>query len=211
MTRPADGAVAPLNQKVTITFKLTVPVENVLLVLHKTSSGDWELMNMDSKRSQIVMPLPVRWYVQQHEAETRKMGGAAWIYNLGENALQRVRADNWYGHTLITGNVGSGKTTLLRLLSCGAIHCGNVVLAVDPKNDQYWRDAMKARDFDATMKYQQLFNRIVGVYGFSSPFMAAMKGLLVDAGIFATATVASPYQEATSAQMFAVREFMRGF
>ncbi|MDX7719438.1 conjugative transfer system coupling protein TraD [Aeromonas caviae] len=104
----------------------------------------YQLMNMDSKRSQIVMPLPVRWYVQQHEAETRKMGGAAWIYNLGENALQRVRADNWYGHTLITGNVGSGKTTLLRLLSCGAIHCGNVVLAVDPKNDQDWRDAMKA-------------------------------------------------------------------
>ncbi len=74
-----------------------------------------------------------------------------------------------------------------------------------------WRDAMKARDFDGTMKYQQLFNRIMGVYGFSSPFMAAMKGLLVDAGIFASATVASPYQEATSAQMFAVREFMRGF
>ena len=42
-----NGAVAPLNQKVTITFKLTVPVENVLLVLHKTSGGDWELMNMD--------------------------------------------------------------------------------------------------------------------------------------------------------------------
>lgn len=47
-----NGAVAPLNQKVTITFKLTVPVENVLLVLHKTSSGDWELMNMDSSKYQ---------------------------------------------------------------------------------------------------------------------------------------------------------------
>lgn len=47
-----NGAVAPLNQKVTITFKLTVPVENVLLVLHKTSGGDWELMNMDSSKYQ---------------------------------------------------------------------------------------------------------------------------------------------------------------
>ena len=36
-------------------------------------------------------------------------------------------------------------------------------------------------------------------------------GMTLDAGIFASATVASPYQEATSAQMFAVREFMRGF
>ena len=104
----------------------------------------YQLMNMDTKRSQIVMPFPVRWYVQQHMEATRSMGGSAWIYNLGENALQRVRADNWYGHTLITGNVGTGKTTLLRLLSCGAIHHGNVVLAVDPKNDQDWRDAMKA-------------------------------------------------------------------
>ena len=40
------------HQTVTITFQLTVPVENVLLVLHKTSSGDWELMNMDSSKYQ---------------------------------------------------------------------------------------------------------------------------------------------------------------
>lgn len=104
----------------------------------------YRIMNMDTKRSQIVMPLPVRWYVQSHMAETRKMGGVPWIYNLGDSQLQRIRADNWAGHTLITGNVGTGKTTLLRLLSCGAIHMGNVVLAVDPKNDKDWRDAMKA-------------------------------------------------------------------
>ena len=40
------------HKTVTITFQLTVPVENVLLVLHKTSSGDWELMNMDSSKCQ---------------------------------------------------------------------------------------------------------------------------------------------------------------
>lgn len=42
----ASGNVAALGQPVTITFKLTVPVDNVLLVLHKNSSG-WELMNKD--------------------------------------------------------------------------------------------------------------------------------------------------------------------
>lgn len=42
----ASGNVAALDQPVTITFKLTVPVDNVLLVLHKNSSG-WELMNKD--------------------------------------------------------------------------------------------------------------------------------------------------------------------
>lgn len=93
----------------------------------------------------------------------------------------------------------------------GGDGCIAAVSNVRPDLCVAWRDAMKARDFDGTMKYQQLFNRIMGVYGFSSPFMAAMKGLLVDAGIFASAAVASPYQEATSAQMFAVREFMRGF
>lgn len=104
----------------------------------------YQINNMDTRRSQIVMPLPVRWYVQQHLPETRKMGGLPWIYNIGQAELQNIRADNWYGHTLITGNVGTGKTTLIRMLSCGAIHLGNVVIAVDPKNDKDWRDAMKA-------------------------------------------------------------------
>ena len=44
----------------------------------------YQLMNMDTKRSQIVMPFPVRWYVQQHMEATRSMGGSAWIYNLGK-------------------------------------------------------------------------------------------------------------------------------
>lgn len=52
------------------------------------------------------------------------------------------------------------------------VRCFNVRL---PDLCVAWRDAMKARDFDGTAEYQQLFNRIVGVYGFSSPFMAAMK------------------------------------
>lgn len=104
----------------------------------------YKIINMDSKKSQIVMPLPVRWYVQSKLEETRQMGGQPWIYNLGVPSLQKIRADNWFGHTLVTGNVGTGKTTLLRLLSCSAIHMGHVVLALDPKNDEDWRDAMKA-------------------------------------------------------------------
>ena len=55
---------------------------------------------------------------------------------------------------------------------------------------------------------QPLFS---GSSGNSILIESAQTTLLVDAGIFASATVASPYQEATSAQMFAVREFMRGF
>ena len=73
-----------------------------------STNMSYQLMNMDSKRAQIVMPMPVRWYVQQHEAETRKMGGAAWIYNLGKMRCNGCRPTTGTA-TLITGNVGSGK------------------------------------------------------------------------------------------------------
>lgn len=51
----ANGNVADLPANlapVTITFRLTVPVEDVLLVLHKENNDNWELMNMDSTRVQ---------------------------------------------------------------------------------------------------------------------------------------------------------------
>lgn len=102
-----------------------------------------KLKNMDTKRSQIVMPFPVRWYIEQHREKTLELGGQPWIINLGDLAPVRVAAQNWFGHTLITGNVGTGKTTLLRLLSNSAIHRGNSVIAIDPKNDVDWRDGMK--------------------------------------------------------------------
>lgn len=103
-----------------------------------------KLKSMDTKRSQIVMPFPVRWYVEHHKDKTRELGGQPWIINLDEQREFKVAASNWYGHTLITGNVGTGKTTLLRLLSSAAIHRGNSVIAIDPKNDIDWRDSMRA-------------------------------------------------------------------
>lgn len=43
-----------------------------------------KLKNMDTKRSQIVMPFPVRWYVEHHKGKTRELGGQPWIINLDE-------------------------------------------------------------------------------------------------------------------------------
>lgn len=44
-----------------------------------------------------------------------------------------VNEENFFGHTLITGNVGTGKTVLQRLLSSSMLHLGHIVLVVDPK------------------------------------------------------------------------------
>lgn len=74
-----------------------------------------------------------------------------------------------------------------------------------------WRDAMKNGDLSATAKFQRIFNRAMGIYGFTSPFMAGMKSVLVDMGLFAGGTVAFPYQEASDAQKQAIRDFMKAF
>src|SRR5699024_12075237 len=57
-------------------------------------------------------------------------------------ALPILTEDNWFGHTLITGNVGTGKTVLQRLLSISMLHLGHVIVVIDPKNDAEWRQSL---------------------------------------------------------------------
>ncbi|WP_426721112.1 ATP-binding protein [Enterobacter cloacae complex sp. 301C7] len=58
------------------------------------------------------------------------------------NGRQFCTEDNWFGHTLITGNVGTGKTVLQRLLSISMLHLGHVIVVIDPKNDADWRQSL---------------------------------------------------------------------
>ncbi|MCI2286057.1 conjugative transfer system coupling protein TraD [Colwellia sp. MSW7] len=75
--------------------------------------------------------------------ETEKLGGAPWIHGMGKDKPITTSEEAWYGHTLITGNVGTGKTTLLRLMSLNALHLGNVLVVVDPKDDEDWQKSIK--------------------------------------------------------------------
>ncbi len=74
-----------------------------------------------------------------------------------------------------------------------------------------WRDAMAAGDYAATARYQKIFNDIVAVYGMTSPFMSGVKSVLVDMGIFASDTMASPFTEASEEQKAAIRDFLGSF
>ena len=41
-----NGQLAPLPQRVTVTFRLTVPVEDLLFVMTRDAEGNWHLLNM---------------------------------------------------------------------------------------------------------------------------------------------------------------------
>lgn len=103
----------------------------------------YQILDMSTDKGDIVMPWVVMLYVRHLMKFTREMGGDPWIYNLGNSKKIMLRQDTTYGHTMITGNVGTGKTTLIKMLSNACIHLGHIILAIDPKNDEDWKEGMR--------------------------------------------------------------------
>lgn len=101
------------------------------------------VMEMDSQLSEVQIPYILRPFLVHDKEETEKLGGKPWIHGMGNEKPITTHVENWYGHTLITGNVGTGKTTLLRMLTLNAIHQGNVLIVIDPKNDHDWKMSIK--------------------------------------------------------------------
>ena len=102
----------------------------------------YQVLDMDSRMSEVQLPFILKPVVKYLSAETRKLGGAPWIHGMGDEESQFVVEDTLYGHTFIAGNVGTGKTTLLRLMSINALHLGNVLVVLDPKNDHDWKSSI---------------------------------------------------------------------
>lgn len=103
----------------------------------------YQVLDMDSKMSTVNLPFFLKPMVKSMSKETASLGGSPWIHGMGDEKKTMVNEDNWYGHTFIAGNVGTGKTTLLRLLSINALHLGNVLIVLDPKNDHDWKDSIQ--------------------------------------------------------------------
>lgn len=103
----------------------------------------YQVLDMDSKMSSVNLPLFLKPIVKSMSKETASLGGSPWIHGMGDEEKIRVAEDNWYGHTFIAGNVGTGKTTLLRLMSINALHLGNVLIVLDPKNDRDWKSSIQ--------------------------------------------------------------------
>lgn len=103
----------------------------------------YQVLDMDSKMSSVNLPFFLKPIVKSMAKETASLGGSPWIHGMGDEVKTMVGEENWFGHTFIAGNVGTGKTTLLRLMSINALHLGNVLIVLDPKNDHDWKNSIQ--------------------------------------------------------------------
>lgn len=103
----------------------------------------YKVMDMDTDLSQVKLPFIIKPMAKALSKDTEALGGKAWIHGMGDEKPWRIQDSNWFGHTIVTGNVGSGKTTLLRLLSLNSLHLGNVLIVLDPKNDNDWKESIR--------------------------------------------------------------------
>lgn len=104
----------------------------------------YQVMDLSSDLSEVNIPFLIKPYVAKYKKETLDLGGSPWIHGMGDSENIMVNESSLYGHVFVSGNVGSGKTTLLKLLSLNALHMGNVLIVLDPKNDTAWKSAIKA-------------------------------------------------------------------
>ena len=104
----------------------------------------YQVMDMDSTLSDVQIPSFLKPIVASKRKETQQLGGAPWIHGMGDEKPTSIVEDTLYGHTFIAGNVGTGKTTLLKLMTINALHLGNVLIVLDPKNDTAWKESIKS-------------------------------------------------------------------
>ncbi|CRY84106.1 conjugative transfer system coupling protein TraD [Yersinia intermedia] len=102
-----------------------------------------QIHNLSSDYREIKLPSVLKPISRHFNKLARTMGGNNSIFGVDRRDANFVTEENWFGHTLITGNVGTGKTVLLRLLSSSMLHLGHVVVIVDPKNDPDWQKSMR--------------------------------------------------------------------
>jgi conjugal transfer pilus assembly protein TraD len=66
--------------------------------------------------------------------------GSSWIHGMEpKKALVPFHYKAMGGHTLVGGTTGAGKTRTFEIISTQVIHCGDVLIIIDPKNDEEWR------------------------------------------------------------------------
>ncbi|MCO4319912.1 conjugative transfer system coupling protein TraD [Aliidiomarina quisquiliarum] len=108
------------------------------------SNRAYQIMDFDAEHTDVQLPFALKLLRgKKGKDTTEKLGGSPWIHGIGKEEKQEVDEESLYGHGIIFGNVGTGKTTLLKLLSVGFLHLGNVLICLDPKDDEEWKDVIK--------------------------------------------------------------------
>ncbi|MEM5330786.1 conjugative transfer system coupling protein TraD [Paraburkholderia sp. JHI2823] len=81
-----------------------------------------------------------RLFVPADSIRDREPQGVSWIHGMEPD---KVRVPFHYkamsAHTAVGGTTGSGKTRTYEVISTQVIHCGDVLIVIDPKNDKDWK------------------------------------------------------------------------
>ncbi|RQZ67436.1 conjugative transfer system coupling protein TraD [Burkholderia sp. Bp9004] len=80
--------------------------------------------------------------------------GASWIHGLEANkGYVPFHYKAMGGHTAVGGTTGSGKTRTYEVITTQVIRCGDVLIDIDPKNDEEWKERAKREAERAGRKF----------------------------------------------------------
>ncbi|PCE30314.1 conjugative transfer system coupling protein TraD [Burkholderia ubonensis] len=70
--------------------------------------------------------------------------GVSWVHGLEANkGYVPFHYKAMGGHTAVGGTTGAGKTRTYEVVTTQVIHCGDVLIDIDPKNDEEWKERAK--------------------------------------------------------------------
>ncbi|MBZ6673276.1 conjugative transfer system coupling protein TraD [Klebsiella pneumoniae] len=172
------------------------------------SERTYQVHNLSSDLHEVQLPFVLNPVTRHYRKLATELGGNYAIFGVDKKVPIFVNEDNFFGHTLITGNVGTGKTVLQRLLSSSMLHLGHIVLIVDPKNDYQWKEGLqdecdslgkpflhfhvgapsKSVSYDVSSNYvkdtdlsSRIMSIISGTDGKNDPFVNIAEGLVTTA------------------------------
>ena len=172
------------------------------------SERTYQVHNLSSDMHEVQLPFILNPVTRHYRKLATELGGNYSIFGVDKKVPIFVNEENFFGHTLITGNVGTGKTVLQRLLSSSMLHLGHIVLVVDPKNDYQWQDGLQEEceslckpflhfhagspsrsiSYDVSANYvkdtdlsARIMSIIAGTEGGEDPFLRIAEGLVTTA------------------------------
>lgn len=95
-----------------------------------------------------------RFFAPPDSIRDRMPQGSSWIHGMEK---KKTNVPFHYkampGHTLVAGTTGAGKTRTYEVISTQVIHMGDVLIIIDPKNDEEWKKRVERECARAGRKF----------------------------------------------------------